>query len=247
MKETRLIMDMPITIEITDEQVKYSDLVAIFKYFEHVDRVFSTFKKNSEISRLNRGELELEECSAEVKEVLEKCAQTEKFTAGYFNPRKSGLLDPSGLVKGWAIQNAAAQIKNKGFKNFYVDAGGDIQTQGVNSYGNTWRTGIRNPFNREEIVKVLEVSDKGIATSGTSIRGQHIYDPYNPAVPLTDVVSITVVGPNIYEADRFATAVFAMQRAGIYFLEQLPGFEGYMIDKDKKATFTSGFHKYVSN
>jgi thiamine biosynthesis lipoprotein len=94
-------------------------------------------------------------------------------------------------------------------------------------------------------VKVLALTDRGIATSGTAIRGQHVYDPYNPNMPLLDIVSITIIGPNIYEADRFATAAFAMGKRGIQFIEKLAGFEGYMIDAHARATFTSGFERYV--
>ena len=131
-----------------------------------------------------------------------------------------------------------------GFRHFYVDAGGDIQVSG-NKEGRPWRVGIRNPFNRSEHVKVLALTNRGIATSGTAIRGQHIYDPYNPNTMLLEVVSITVIGPNIYEADRFATAAFAMGKKGIQFIEKLAGFEGYMIDAHARATFTSGFERYV--
>jgi thiamine biosynthesis lipoprotein len=63
--------------------------------------------------------------------------------------------------------------------------------------------------------------------------------------PLTEVVSLTVIGPDIYEADRFATAAFAMGQAGIIFVEQLEGFEGYLINQEGQATFTSGFARYV--
>jgi thiamine biosynthesis lipoprotein len=135
-------------------------------------------------------------------------------------------------------------LKDAGFTNFYIDAGGDIEVAG-NKDGEPWRSGIRNPFNRKENVKVLAVTDKGIATSGTAIRGQHIYNPQNPDTLLQDIVSLTVIGPNVYEADRFATAAFAMGRRGIYFIEQLPAFEGYMIDASARATFTSGFERYV--
>ena len=92
---------------------------------------------------------------------------------------------------------------------------------------------------------MLVVTDKGVATSGTAIRGQHIYDPHNPDTSLQDVVSLTVIGPNVFEADRFATAAFAMGKRGIFFIQQLPGFEGYMIDASARATFTSGFERYV--
>ena len=128
-----------------------------------------------------------------------------------------------------------------------MDAGGDIQACGKNSQGEKWRVGIRNPFNMNEIVKVLSVSDGGVATSGTYVRGQHVYNPKNSGDTLTDILSLTVIGPDVYEADRFATAAFAMGRSGIDFLEYLPEFEGYMIDKDKQATYTTGFMRYVFN
>lgn len=135
-------------------------------------------------------------------------------------------------------------LKAWGFQNFYVDAGGDIQVAGRKD-GKPWRVGIRNPFNRAQHVKVLALTDQGIATSGTAIRGQHIYDPHSRNTPLLDVASITVIGPNIYEADRFATAAFALGKKGIQFIENLVGFEGYMIDAHARATLTSGFERYV--
>ena len=77
------------------------------------------------------------------------------------------------------------------------------------------------------------MKDEGVATSGTYIRGLHIYNPRGGNEPVSDIVSLTVIGPNIHDADRFATAAFAMGAAGINFIEQLPGYEGYIIDKDK--------------
>jgi len=91
----------------------------------------------------------------------------------------------------------------------------------------------------------LSVTDRGVATSGTYVRGQHIYNPLDEDQLITDVLSLTVIGPDIYEADRFATAAFAMGRNGINFIECLEDFEGYMIDKNKLATFTTGFEKWV--
>jgi thiamine biosynthesis lipoprotein len=133
----------------------------------------------------------------------------------------------------------------KGMEDFYLDAGGDIQVTGRNNDGQNWRVGIRNPFDAGQIVKVLSVSNCGVATSGTYIRGQHIYNPKNEDQSITDILSLTVIGPNIFEADRFATAAFAMGIDGINFIERLPGLEGYMIDKNKRATFTTGFEEYV--
>ena len=237
-------MGMPITIEVVDSSVTQDDLDRVFAYFVSVDDRFSTYKDTSEISKINRGELSAAQYSEDMKTILALSEQTKKDTRGYFDIQHDGMLDPSGIVKGWAIQNAANMLKAWGFRHFYVDAGGDIQVSGHKN-GNLWRIGIRNPFNRNENVKVLALTDRGVATSGTAIRGQHIYDPYNPNTMLLDVASITVIGPNIYEADRFATAAFAMGKKGIQFIEKLAGFEGYMIDAQARATFTSGFERYV--
>ena len=237
-------MGMPITIEVVDANIAQEDIDKLFAYFSSIDDTFSTYKATSEISRINRGELSVADYSQEMRAVLALSEQTKKDTYGYFDIRHNDNCDPSGIVKGWAIQNAANLLKVQGFSNFYIDAGGDIQVSGYKD-GALWRVGIRNPFNRSQHVKVLALTDRGIATSGTAIRGQHIYDPYNPDTPLQDIVSITVIGPNIYEADRFATAAFAMGKKGIQFIEKLAGFEGYMIDTQARATFTSGFERYV--
>ena len=245
MKQLQLLMGMPITVEVVDASVTEADIEQVFAYFRAVDETFSTYKEQSEISRINRGELGEEAYSDEMKTVLALSEQTRRETRGYFDIRHHGLLDPSGIVKGWAILQAANLLKAAGFANFYIDAGGDIQVAGKKA-GNPWRIGVRNPFNRHENVKVLAITDQGVATSGTAIRGQHIYNPHQPDRPLpNEIVSLTVIGPNVYEADRFATAAFAMGKKGIYFIERLSGFEGYMIDATAHATFTSGFERYV--
>ena len=244
MKQTRLIMGMPITIDVVDFQVTQDDLDNVFAYFVSVDETFSTYKETSEITKINRGELLPAHYSEDMKTILTLSAQTKKETDGYFDIWHEGKYDPSGIVKGWAIQNAASMLTAGGFRNFYIDAGGDIQVAGNND-GHPWRVGIRNPFNRSEHVKVLALTHQGVATSGTAIRGQHIYDPYNRTMPILDIASITIIGPDVYDADRFATAAFAMGKKGIVFIEKLAGFEGYMIDAHARATYTRGFERYV--
>lgn len=244
MKDTRLLMGMPITVEVLDTAATEAALEQVFDYFAAVDKRFSTYKADSEISRINRGELAVEHYSADMRTVMELSEQTRKETLGYFDIYHNGHCDPSGIVKGWAIHNAANMLKAQGFQNFYVDAGGDVQVAGSKN-GHPWRIGIRNPFNRNQNVKILTLTDQGIVTSGTAIRGQHIYNPHDPQKQLQDVVSLSVIGPNVYEADRFATAAFAMGEKGIHFIEKLAGFEGYMIDSHARATYTSGFERYV--
>ena len=245
MKRTEIIMGMPITVELVDEHAT-EHFTELFNYFKAVDERYSTYKNSSEISQINEG-LEKTKWSAEMKTVLELCEQTRKETNGYFNIMHRGKRDPSGLVKGWAIANAAAQLLRKKVTNFYIEAGGDIQVNGNDATGQPWKVGIRSPFNIAETVKTLQVTMEGIATSGTYIRGQHIYNPFNPDAGIQRVRSLTVIGPNVYEADRFATAAFAMGEQGIGFIECLAGLEGYMITDDQRATYTSGFERYTIN
>ncbi len=240
-------MGMPIEIEIAGEGVEDA-FTAAFAYLVAVDERFSTYKEESEISRINRGELSREDASPLMREVFAIAEQTKKKTNGYFDIRRpDGSLDPSGVVKGWAILNTAKLIRDAGYENYFVNAGGDIAMSGRNAKGEEWSVGIRNPFNINEIVKVVYPHGKGIATSGSYIRGDHIYNPKNPEEKLHDVVSITVIGPDVLAADLMATAAFAMGKDGIAFIERLSGFEGYAIDAKGTATFTSGFAAYTSH
>lgn len=245
MKQTQIIMGMPITIEIIGEEVA-KHFTVLFDYFRAVDKRYSTYKPDSEISQINRG-LPRVEWSKEMQSVLALCEQTRQDTKGYFNIEHHGRRDPSGLVKGWAIAKAAAMLQERRVANFYIEAGGDIQASGFGPHNSPWRVGIRSPFNPQEIIKTLVIRSEGVATSGTYIRGQHIYNPFQPEATIDRVSSLSVIGPDIYEADRYATAAFAMGESGIGFIESLPGLEGYMVTDDKQATYTSGFERYVAD
>jgi thiamine biosynthesis lipoprotein len=245
MRDTRLIMGMPITVEIVDD-APFRLMDDVYDFFISIDNRFSPYKPDSELSEYNRGDIATAGLSAEMLEVLALADRTRTETNGYFNlKRPDGLLDPSGIVKGWAVRKAARMIRAFGIQNFYVDAGGDIQTCGTNGNGEEWIVGIRNPFCKHEIIKAVMVRECGIATSGTYVRGQHIYNPYLPKKQIDDIVSLTIIGPDVLEADRFATAAFAMGEEGIYFIEELRGIEGYIINSSGVATQTSGFGEFV--
>ena len=150
-------MGMPIEVEIVGEPIRDKDgIAAVFDYFKYVDDKFSTYKKTSEITEINNGEIEKKDWSEDMKEIFALAEETKSLTFGYFDILDSdGKYDPSGLVKGWAIYNASLILEKDGFKNFYIDAGGDIQAKGKNGEGNDWRIGIRSPFNEKEIIKVV--------------------------------------------------------------------------------------------
>lgn len=244
-------MGMPVCVEIRDQEVIPGIFEEVFSYFVYIDEKFSTYKTTSEISAINRGEIPKEKWSAPMKEVFRLSEETKRETKGYFDiMTPKGFVDPSGMVKGWAIWKASQIIKSKGIQNFYVEIGGDIQVSGKNPEGRLWNVGIENPLRGKgkqggEIVKIIYLDDKGVATSGTYKQGLHIYDPLKKTAPSDGIVSLTVIGPNVYEADRFATAAFAMGTRGIDFIEKLPGFEAYQIDKNGQAMMTSGFESYT--
>ncbi len=245
MKQTRLLMGMPITVEIVDASAHAGAFDEVYDFLNYVDQTFSPYKDTSEVSRINRGELHPDDACPDMQIILELAEKTRVETYGFFDVWNNGKFDPSGVVKGWAIDEAANLLYMRDFENFYVDAGGDVQVYGKNSHGEDWHIGIRNPFNSDEVVKTVALSEKGIATSGFYNRGRHIYNPLNNDDPMEEVVSMTVIAEDVLEADRLATAAFVMGRDGIRFIEMLPEVEGYMIDRNKQAIPTSGFANYV--
>jgi thiamine biosynthesis lipoprotein len=245
--ETRILMGMPITVKIVDE-APASIFADVFAHFAEVDARFSPFKPESEISLFNQGRLPISELSAGMQEVFAIAARTKAETHGYFDIRRpDGHVDPSGIVKGWAIRDAARLVAAAGIRNFFVEAGGDIQAVGKNAAGEDWAFGIRNPFNAQQIIKAVAPRGRGIATSGSYVRGQHVYNPHRPSRAIEEIVSLTVIGPDVLEADRFATAAFAMGETGIHFIEAQASLEGYVVAGTGVATQTSGFRAFVTS
>lgn len=233
-------MGMPVILDIP--AATQEDLERVFAYFRAVDARFSTYKHDSEVSRLNRREISLEQLSTDFLEVLSLAEDAHRRTHGYFDIHTpSGPMDPSGLVKGWAIRNAAHLVESMGHSDYWVEAGGDIATGGVSSSGLSWSVGVRHPFESQSVVQVLYPQGKGVATSGTYIRGNHIYDPHTGRAVETPYISLTVVGSDVFEADLWATAAFAMGAQAVMVLEATPGIEAFAIDSSGMATLTSGW------
>jgi len=245
MKRTELVMGMPVTVELAADGGEAEAVVtAVFDWFVEVDRTFSTYKAYSVISRMNAGTLR-RRLPAAVRTVLAAGVAMSEATGGYFEMRRpDGQLDPSGYVKGWAIDEAAGILERRGFRDYCIEAGGDLQTGGHNAEGKPWRVGIRNPLQPGEVVKLLHVSNAAVATSGTYERGEHIYDPKTGRAA-TDIASVTVVGPRITWVDVAATAAFAMGGEGAEWLARQNGLEAYVIGHDGQATFTPGLSQYL--
>ncbi len=194
------------------------------------DAIFSTYRRQSEISRLRRGELTLAECSPCVGEVLTACQRAQDMTDGAFTARWDGSIDPTGLVKGWAAQRASAALRRAGFFDHAVGAGGDVVCAGRSGPGRCWQIGVADPHRPRALVAVVEVGDGAVATSGTAERGAHVVDPRTGS-PARGLVSATVVGPDLTLADALATAAVAGGRADAPWMRALRGYELLTVDE----------------
>jgi FAD:protein FMN transferase len=236
------IMGMPIVVDVRDDAADDETLERVFDWLRFVDATFSTYKEDSEISRLNRGELALEDAHPDVAEVLARCEELRVETRGYFDLRAASpeQIDPSGLVKGWAVDRAAALLDEAGHGNYAVNAGGDMRLRGGALPEPRWRVGIQHPLIVDRVAAVLEVSDLAVATSGTYARGEHVLNPHTRRPP-KGLLSVTIVGPSLATADAYATAAFAMGKAGPGWTAGLGGYEAMTILQDERVLKTPGF------
>ncbi|WP_079174832.1 FAD:protein FMN transferase [Streptomyces malaysiense] len=216
-----------------------------------VDAVFSTYRADSEVSRLARGELTVEQCPPEVARVLALAAEAERVSEGWFSARYRGVPDPTGIVKGWSVERAARRLAAvAGVTGVSVGGGGDVQSLGVPEPGRPWRVGIADPLRPGGLTAVVSAAgaeDLAVATSGTAERGAHVVDPHTGRPAVTDLVAVTVVAPRLTWADCWATAAFARgAAAGLKWLESLPGTEGLLLTADGEVLHTEGLAAYIA-
>jgi FAD:protein FMN transferase len=209
-----------------------------------VDATFSPYRDDSDVSRLGRGSVTLAECAPELAEVLAACADVAARSGGYFTTRPGGRFDPSGYVKGWAIERAAAMVTAAGSAEHSVNGGGDIQCVGDHGPGQPWRVGIADPLRPGSLALVVAGRDFAVATSGVAERGPHIVNPHT-GQPATGLASITMVGSTLAATDAYATAAFAMGPAARDWVESLDGYEAFAISPDGQTWQTSGFRAYL--
>ena len=231
-ERTEHVMGMPVTAHVRDPGYAPEDLDPAFAWLREADALFSTYRPESEISRIQAGALAPADAGPLVREVLERCEALRERTGGYFDARARGALDPSGLVKGWALERAAELA---GADSLCLDGGGDLVLR-----GGPWRVGIRHPREHDRLCSVLELRDGAVATSATYERGEHIADPHTGRAP-RGVLSVTVTGPDLASADAYATAAFARGAAGPAWTAGLDGYEAMTVLDGGRVLSTPGF------
>jgi thiamine biosynthesis lipoprotein len=212
----------------------------VMAWLREVDRRFSTYRDDSEISRIDRGDLPEAAASADVRWVLERCDALRDETDGAFDARAGRRLDPSALVKGWAGQRGAEILCVQGLTDFSLNVGGDVVVRGGALPERQWRVGIQHPRDRSAIAAAIGVTDAAVATSAAYERGGHVIDPRTGAPPW-DVLSVTVVGPDLGMADAYSTAAFALGADGPNWTLGLEGYESMTVFADDRVLWTPGF------
>jgi FAD:protein FMN transferase len=215
-------------------------LAEVVAWLHQVDEVFSTYREHSEISRIRRGDLAIAGADPLVREVLSWCDLLTTETNGYFTADLPGGLDPTGLVKGWAIERASNLLRERGSRNHAVNGGGDMQIAGEAAPGRPWLVGISDPRDRGRILTTVTGRDFAVATSGTVERGEHIVDPVAQAAA-QGLASVTVVGRSLTRVDAYATAAFAMGPDALGWIAGRPHYEAMVVTVDGEVRSTRGF------
>lgn len=227
------VMGLPVSLLARGEGVDV-DVAPFYDELRWVDAVFSPYQEQSEVSRVARGELVLADAHPLVQHVAERCEQERERTGGLFDPtRPDGRWDPSGFVKGWAVERASRLLPAG--PDWCVNAGGDIVVRCPS--GEPFRVGVEDPRDRTRLVAVVPLRAGGLATSGTAARGEHLYDPRS-GTAATALASLTVVAPTLEEADVLATAAFV--DGGLRLVVEA-GCEGLAVRTDGAQARTAGF------
>jgi thiamine biosynthesis lipoprotein len=237
-------MGIPVGIEVRDA----IDPTAVDRAFDHlrwVDATFSACDPRSEICAVDAcGAGPDARLGGEVRAVLDRCAELTRRTGGWFDVRAAGRLDPSGFVKGWALDGAAAILRAAGARNLCLHAGGDVLVHGERAPGLPWRVGIQHPTRRDRVAAVLAARDLAVATSGAYERGEHIVDPRTGRPP-QGVLSVTVAGPELGTADAYSTAAFAMGLDGPAWTATLGEYAALTILADGRVLSTPGLDRLL--
>jgi FAD:protein FMN transferase len=216
-----------------------SALGAACATLHHADAIFSTWDRQSPVSRFRRGEAGLGELPVEVADVVAECQVARRASGGWFDPwAMPGGFDPTGLAKGWAVERALAVLRRSGMAGAMANGGGDLAAFGAPAPGRRWRVGIRHPWCADALAGIIEV-EAAVATSGSYERGAHLIDPAT-GLASGRAASVTVTGPSLAMADALATAVAVGGDEALAVVGGVEGYAAYLIRPDGSETGTGG-------
>jgi FAD:protein FMN transferase len=230
------VMGMPVSLALrgrhTRDAAADDAWGAVLAVLREADRVFSTYRADSVVTALRRGELALADAPAQVHEVLDIARRAERASDGAFSVWRPEL-DPSGVVKGWAVERASTALRDLDGTDFCLSAGGDMVC--VARQGEPWRVGIEDPSDPARVLAVVPVRDGAVATSGSAHRGAHVRDARTGSVPGA-VAQVTVTAPSLTWADVDATAAYALGPRSADWLAHRVGRGGLVVWTDGTTT-----------
>lgn len=166
-------------------------------------------------------------------------------------PRGIGL-DFGGVAKGWAAHQAMERLRIEG--PALVDAAGDIAVSGPRAGGDPWQVGVADPFHKGDEIETLFLNRCGVATSGKDRRRwtrdgmfrHHILNPFTNQPAETDLLTVTVIAPDVMQAEAAAKAAFILgSRAGMEWIESRPGFAALFILDDGQMLYSQKMEEYL--
>jgi len=237
------VMGTVVTIDLfncRDRDGAQRSLERARELLHEVDRVFSTYKDSSPLSRLRRGDISLGETPPQVADVLDLCQRAKSLSAGWFDPwALPGGVDPTGYVKGWAAQRALDEFRGLDVSGAIVNAAGDIASFGGPTGTTTFRTGIVRPDDPQRLAAVIELRHC-LATSGESQRGAHLFNPFTREFA-SAVASASVAGPDLGVCDAMATALSVGGHDVMVLIDVMDGYDAMTIDAQGGMRATPGF------
>lgn len=238
------VMGTMVTIDVHGFRGVEGDLAGAItqaaEVLHEADRIFSTYKPMSPLSQLRRGEITLGEAPADVAAVLDLCGHAKRLSLGFFDPwALPGGVDPTGYVKGWAAARALDELRDLPCTGVVINAGGDCAAWGTIDDGTPFVVGIVDPATPDTFLCAARL-ENALATSGTSERGNHLFDPSRKSFT-TSVRQATVVGPDLGLTDALATALCVGADQLLPEIDNLPGYEGLVLGLDGRLRATPGF------
>lgn len=241
------VMGMPISIDIRDAQAHQDPdraeraLDASFSELRRADATFSLWRSDTPMARLSDGRARLADMPDDVVEVLRRCVHAAAATGGAFTARRlDGRVDPTGLVKGWAVDRVGRILTEAGLRHWCINAAGDVLVHGQARPGEGWTVGIVDPLQSGRLIDTVTLTVGALATSGSAERGGHIWDRAHGRAA-RGVIAATVQARDIVRADVLATAAVVRGRDAVAWLETCAGVEGLVVHDDGSVAVTSGW------
>jgi len=158
-----------------------------------------------------------------------------------------------GIGKGYIVDEGVAVLKEHGFENVLVEAGGDLLASGEKGPQKApqkgWQIGVQSPRSPgTDLLAHFSAQNEAVATSGDYLQAfsadfshHHIIDPRTGASN-PELASVTVVSPLASVADALATTIMVMGlKKGLALAQAYPGCEALLITKDLELRPTAGF------